>query len=325
MSAAPKARRPSRAVRTARRLVNLRDRIFDARQLVRSERTPFDLIHEDGIVRLRAYRPLMRRFLGAADEGVAKEALKAFKKQGLLFTRFHVSPTCAPCRSALMSGRHEFKNGVTHTILERERLTLSATTIAQVLQSAGYSTGIFGKWHLGSTREMRPNNQGFDESLFMESGLYLPVNDPRSVNSKQDFDPIDKFLWPNMRFATSYNGGKWFEPDKYLADYYTDEAVNKKLMAALAADLEGHLVAVHLVGVGRAGGSRWRSRIIALPDRGSLQTQQSADQTADNLSVSNAVNSLRAIGDALQVRFEGSREVEVLVQGQWPKDRKSVV
>ena len=58
MSAAPKARRPSRAVRTARRLVNLRDRIFDARQLVRSERTPFDLIHEDGIVRMRAYRPL---------------------------------------------------------------------------------------------------------------------------------------------------------------------------------------------------------------------------------------------------------------------------
>jgi uncharacterized sulfatase len=45
------------------------------------------------------------------------------------------------------------------------------------------------------------------------------------VNSKQDFDPIDKFLWPNMRFGASYNGGKWFEPAKYLADYYTDEAV----------------------------------------------------------------------------------------------------
>jgi uncharacterized sulfatase len=45
------------------------------------------------------------------------------------------------------------------------------------------------------------------------------------VNSKQDFDPIDKFLWPNMRFGVSYNGGKWFEPAKYLADYYTDEAV----------------------------------------------------------------------------------------------------
>ena len=41
-------------------------------------------------------------------------SIDAFKKQSLLFTRFHVSPTCAPTRSALMSGRHEFKNGVTH-------------------------------------------------------------------------------------------------------------------------------------------------------------------------------------------------------------------
>ena len=48
-------------------------------------------------------------------------SVDAFKKQSLLFTKFHVSPTCAPSRAALMSGRHEFKNGVTHTIYERER------------------------------------------------------------------------------------------------------------------------------------------------------------------------------------------------------------
>jgi uncharacterized sulfatase len=53
----------------------------------------------------------------------------------------------------------------------------------------------------------------------------LPQNDKRVVNSKQDFDPIDKFLWPNMRFGVSYNAGKWFEPNKYLTDYFTDEAV----------------------------------------------------------------------------------------------------
>src|SRR6185295_6269775 len=68
--------------------------------------------------------------------------------EGVRFTDFHVSPTCSPTRSALMTGRHEFKNGVTHTIHERERLTPEATTIAQVLQAAGYTTGIFGKWHL---------------------------------------------------------------------------------------------------------------------------------------------------------------------------------
>ncbi|HRZ94762.1 MAG TPA: sulfatase-like hydrolase/transferase, partial [Candidatus Paceibacterota bacterium] len=46
--------------------------------------------------------------------------------EGRRFTDFHVSPTCAPTRSALLTGRHEFKSGITHTILERERLSLKA-------------------------------------------------------------------------------------------------------------------------------------------------------------------------------------------------------
>jgi arylsulfatase len=86
------------------------------------------------------------------------------------FTDFHVSPTCAPTRSALLSGRHDFKNGVTHTILERERMALSTTTIAQVLKSAGYSTGIFGKWHLGDEPAYRPNRRGFDEMFIHGCG-----------------------------------------------------------------------------------------------------------------------------------------------------------
>src|SRR5215208_1386941 len=75
--------------------------------------------------------------------------LDRLHREGVRFTDFHVSPTCAPTRSALMTGRHEFRNGVTHTILERERLTPKAITLASVLKSAGYTTGIFGKWHLG--------------------------------------------------------------------------------------------------------------------------------------------------------------------------------
>src|SRR3974377_915344 len=69
--------------------------------------------------------------------------------EAVRFTDFHVSPTCSPPRSALITGRHECRNGVTHTILERERLTLTATTLAQVLKTAGYTTGIFGQGHLG--------------------------------------------------------------------------------------------------------------------------------------------------------------------------------
>jgi arylsulfatase A-like enzyme len=91
-------------------------------------------------------------------------------KEGVRFTDFHVSPTCAPTRSALLTGRHEFKNGITHTILERERLTLKATTLAQVLQSARYKTGIFGKWHLGDEPAYQPNKRGFDEVFIHGAG-----------------------------------------------------------------------------------------------------------------------------------------------------------
>lgn len=90
--------------------------------------------------------------------------------EGVRFTDFQVSPTCSPTRSALMTGRHEFRNGVTHTILERERLTLKATTLAQVLKTAGYQTGIFGKWHLGDEAEYQPNRRGFDEVFIHGAG-----------------------------------------------------------------------------------------------------------------------------------------------------------
>ncbi|HEX4951272.1 MAG TPA: arylsulfatase [Blastocatellia bacterium] len=90
--------------------------------------------------------------------------------EAVRFTDFHVSTTCAPTRSALLSGRHDFKNGVTHTILERERMTLKTTTIAQILKSAGYTTGIFGKWHLGDEPAYRPNRRGFDEMFIHGCG-----------------------------------------------------------------------------------------------------------------------------------------------------------
>ena len=93
-----------------------------------------------------------------------------FYSEALRFTEFHVSPTCAPTRSALMTGRHEFRNGVTHTINERERLTLKATTVAQLLKSVGYQTGIFGKWHLGDEAAYQPDQRGFAECFIHGAG-----------------------------------------------------------------------------------------------------------------------------------------------------------
>jgi len=69
-----------------------------------------------------------------------------------------------------MTGRAPFKNGVTHTILERERMTLDATTIAEILKSAGYKTGIFGKWHLGEEDAYQPSRRGFDETFIHGAG-----------------------------------------------------------------------------------------------------------------------------------------------------------
>jgi arylsulfatase A-like enzyme len=86
------------------------------------------------------------------------------------FTEFHVSPTCAPTRSSIFSGRHEFRNGVTHTIKERERMALSTTTFPQLLQQAGYQTGIFGKWHLGDEDAYQPYNRGFTKTFIHGAG-----------------------------------------------------------------------------------------------------------------------------------------------------------
>lgn len=96
--------------------------------------------------------------------------LDRLREQSVTFADFHVSPTCAPTRAALLTGRHEFASGVTHTIHERERLTLDATTIAEVLRRAGYSTGIFGKWHLGDEAAYQPERRGFDEVFIHGAG-----------------------------------------------------------------------------------------------------------------------------------------------------------
>ncbi len=85
-------------------------------------------------------------------------------------TRFLVSPTCSPTRSAIMTGRHPMRNGITHTILERERMTLDATILPQVLKTAGYTSGIFGKWHLGDEEPYQPHQRGFDEAFIHGAG-----------------------------------------------------------------------------------------------------------------------------------------------------------
>ena len=129
------------------------------------------------------------------------------------FTRFLVSPTCSPTRSALMTGRHSMRNGITHTILERERLTLSAVTLPQILKKVGYTTGIFGKWHLGDG-DNAPETQGFE----------INVGGTR-------WGAPPTFFWPfknNTRFRNEFRyvpGLDFGKQGDFLTDQLTDKAI----------------------------------------------------------------------------------------------------
>lgn len=87
-------------------------------------------------------------------------------RTGIRFNRFYAAaPVCSPTRASVMTGRHPNRMGVFkwgYPMRPQEQ------TIAEVLKSAGYSTGHFGKWHLGSVRKKSPANpgrNGFDEWL----------------------------------------------------------------------------------------------------------------------------------------------------------------
>ena len=59
-------------------------------------------------------------------------------RESVRLENFQVSPACSPTRAALLTGMHEFRNGVTHTQQPREQLWLGATTLHQLLAKAGY-------------------------------------------------------------------------------------------------------------------------------------------------------------------------------------------
>ena len=128
------------------------------------------------------------------------------------FTNWMNSPTCSPTRSALQTGRHEFRNGITHTILERERMTLKATTIAQVLKRAGYSTGIFGKWHLGDEDAYQPNARGFDE-VFIHGAGGIGQTYPGSCGDA----PGNKYFDPAILHNGTFEKTKGYCTDVFFA------------------------------------------------------------------------------------------------------------
>ncbi|CAA6677808.1 MULTISPECIES: arylsulfatase [unclassified Lentimonas] len=148
-----------------------------------------------------------------------------FKDQSTLFTQFHVSPKCGPSRAALMSGAHEFRSGVTHTILERERMNLKMVTMADMLKTAGYTTGIFGKWHLGDDEAYRPENRGFDETYIHGAGG-IGQTFSGSCGDAPGNTNINPALWHN---------GKWVKTQGYCTDLFFGQA-EKWIQQSVAED-----------------------------------------------------------------------------------------
>ncbi len=158
----------------------------------------------------------------------------ALRAESVRFTDFHVSPTCAPTRSALITGRHEFRNGVTHTILERERLVPTAITLPQVLHTAGYTTGIFGKWHLGDEPAYRPDRRGFDEA-FTHGGGGIGQTYPGSCGDAPDNGYFDPAILHNGTFEKTHGyctdiffaeATKWIAAQKDRAPFFCWLATN---------------------------------------------------------------------------------------------------
>jgi uncharacterized sulfatase len=91
--------------------------------------------------------------------------------EGARLTQFNTpAPFCAPTRASLMTGRYPFRCGMTQNpapdggpAADALAMPKSEITLAQVLKSAGYATGMVGKWHLGHKPGSLPTERGFDE------------------------------------------------------------------------------------------------------------------------------------------------------------------
>lgn len=127
------------------------------------------------------------------------------------FTDFHVDPTCAPTRAALMTGKYAHHAGVWHTVCGGNHLRASETTMADVFKANGYRTGAFGKWHLGSNYPYRPMDRGFDEWLGHGDGGTGTTDD------WFDNDRVNDYYWHN---------GERIQREGYAPDVFFNAAID---------------------------------------------------------------------------------------------------
>ena len=136
--------------------------------------------------------------------------LDAFYAESVRLTDFHVSPLCTPTRAAIITGRYPINNGAWATFKGRDAISGNAITIADVFQQNGYTTGLFGKWHLGDNYPTRPTDCGFEVAVHHLAG---------GVGELSDY-------WGNSYFDdTYYVNNEPQEFEGYCADVWFEEAM----------------------------------------------------------------------------------------------------
>jgi len=190
--------------------------------------------------------------MGYADVGfhgckdIPTPNLDALAKSGVYFTDGYVSgPYCSPTRAGLLTGRyqtrfgHEFNPAGT-----QEGLPPSETTLADVLRTAGYTTGLVGKWHLGSLQELHPQRRGFDEFygfLGGAHGYFNAGNILRGTTEVESMDyTTDAFGREGVAFIEQHKGEKpWFLYLAFNAVHTPMHATDKKMETFSAIENRG--------------------------------------------------------------------------------------
>lgn len=146
--------------------------------------------------------------------------IDALAQSGVVFDQFYAQPVCSPSRAALLTGRHAARLGILDTEGGNAILSPNEVTIAEALQTSGYRTGMFGKWHLGDNAPSRPQEQGFERVLTHVGGMIgMPYNPPQG---RSYFDPILIEDGVDRRF------------EGYAPDIFTDAAID--FMAGIARE-----------------------------------------------------------------------------------------
>ncbi|RAV29348.1 sulfatase family protein [Sinomicrobium soli] len=118
--------------------------------------------------------------------------LDQMAKEGVKLTSFYAAqPVCSASRAALLTGCYPNRIGIHNALMPHSPIGLNPqeTTLADMLKSNGYTTAIYGKWHLGDDPDFMPNNQGFDDFFGIPFSNDMWPNHPQQ-GTVFDFDPL---------------------------------------------------------------------------------------------------------------------------------------